>query len=114
MQFGFDPTITVSLVMSVAVMVFTWFRTRRQDVDERFKAGSDRMRALEARTAALEQTVDTLPGKDELHKIELHMERLAGEMKAMATSQRGTNDILRRLESIVSRHEDHLLENGKR
>lgn len=114
MQFAFDPTITVSLVMSVAVMVFTWFRTRRQDVDERFKAGSDRMRALEGRTAALEQTVDSMPGKDELHRIELHMERMTGEMKAMSASQRGTNDILRRLESIVSRHEDHLLENGKR
>ena len=114
MQFAFDPTITVSLVMSVAVMVFTWFRTRRQDVDERFKAGSDRMRAMEAQLAALQQTVDAMPGKDDLHRIELHMERMTGEMKAMSASQRGTNDILRRLESIVSRHEDHLLENGKR
>lgn len=113
MPFVFDPTITISVVMSVFVMLFTWFRTRRQDVDERFKAGSDRMRAMESSIASLQQTVDSLPGKDEMHRIDLHMERMAGEMKAMATSQRGTNDILRRLESIVSRHEDHLLGSGK-
>ena len=113
MQFEFDPTITISLVMSIVVMAFTWFRTRRQDVDERFKAGSDRMRALEARTASIEQSIDSMPGKDEMHRIELHLSDMAGEMKVLAASQRGTNDILRRLENVVSRHEDHLLDKGK-
>jgi len=105
---------TFSFLLSIGTLLFAWLRTRRQDVEDRFKIGSDRMKLFERRLDSLEKDVEAKPAKDEMHQIELHLAGLAGEMKAMAASQRGTNDILRRLESVVGRHEDHLLETGKR
>ncbi|MEM9788442.1 MAG: DUF2730 family protein [Pseudomonadota bacterium] len=104
-----DTTIGMSLVFSIGTMIFAWFRTRRADVDERFKKGADRMDEMSDRITRLEQRIEALPARDDVHKLEIAMAEMAGEMKAMAASQRSTNDLMRRIETVVTRHEDHLL-----
>ena len=107
---NFDPTVTLSLLASLGTLVFAWFRTRRHAVDERFKAGSDRMDRHELRITSLEQSLKGMPSREDVHKIELSMERLNGTMGRMEAVLEGNQQIMSRLEAIVSRHEDHLLQ----
>lgn len=116
----FDWTVSISLLISLFAMGFAWFKGRRKDLDEKFhgvaaelKDGSDRMTDLERRIARAEQSLETIPGKDELHRVELAIRDMAGDIKAMTASQRSANDMLRRLDTVVTRHEDHLLDTKK-
>jgi TolA-binding protein len=114
MTFAFDLTVTLSLLFSVATFAFAYFRTRRVDVNERFEKAESRIETLAAKQAVLEREIAAAPGREELHRLELHLVEMAGDMKALASSVKGQNDILKRLESVVTRHEDHLLAGGKR
>lgn len=110
----FDWTVTIPVILSVATLVFAWFRTRRQDVDARFHAGSERMDRHERRIQTLEERVAAAPGTQELHRIELQMAEMSGVMGRMEAVMEGNAKIMQRLELIVSRHEDHLLDGAKR
>ena len=101
----------VSLGLSVGAIIYAFFANRKKDTDERFKLGSNRMDDQERRIAALEQTVQALPGKDELHNLEMMLSDMGGDMKAMRATMRGMSESLSRTENIVTRHEDHLREN---
>lgn len=114
MSFSFDSTITISLVFSILVFLFAWYRTRDDKLTARLKNGSDRMDRQEARINQLEQSVTTLPNKDDLHALQLEMVRQTGSLAEMSASFQGSVKIMERLEAIVSRHEDHLLERGKK
>lgn len=116
----FDWTVSVSLLISVVAMAVAFFKGRRKDLDEKFdgvniglRIASDRMTDLERRIARAEQSIESMPGKDELHRVELAIRDMAGDIKAMTASQRSANDMLRRLDTVVTRHEDHLLDTKK-
>lgn len=102
-----------NFALSIAAIAFAYVRTRRKDVDGRLHEGSKRMDSQEARIARLEQTVHDMPGRDETHRLELRLTEMAGSMNAMSASMSGQNEILARLERVVTRHEDHLLEGGR-
>jgi hypothetical protein len=70
------------------------------------------MDELNLRLAAAEQSIATMPGKDDLHGLQLTLAEMAGEMKAIRVSVRGVAESQGRLESIVTRHEDYLRENS--
>ncbi len=113
---NFDPTVTLgnilaalALLVSLATTVFAWVMSRRSNVDARFKEGSDRMDRHEGRIARLEQSVQTLPSKDDLHQIELTLAKMEGTMQRMEAVMEGNQNIMTRLETVVTRHEDHLL-----
>ncbi|KJZ21839.1 DUF2730 family protein [Tritonibacter mobilis] len=119
----FDPTVTLgnllaalALLVSLCTTVFAWFASRRsnvearfQRVDERFKEGSDRMDRQEGRIARAEQSIQSLPGKDDIHQIELSLANLAGTLQRVEAVMEGNQKIMSRLETVVTRHEDHLL-----
>jgi hypothetical protein len=109
----FDPTVTLSLLASVATVVFAWWRTRRHAVDERFKSGAKRMDQHDLDIAALQQSLAALPGKDDMHRLQLMLSEMAGDMKATRATMRAMNESLTRQERITGRHEKHLLENSK-
>ncbi|HHK74841.1 MAG TPA: DUF2730 family protein [Rhizobiales bacterium] len=114
MNFEFDLTITMSLILSVIVIGFTWFRTRRHDVDERFMTGAKRMGDLDKRVQAVEQSIAVMPGKDDIHRLEMALSEIAGDIKAMRATTRATNDAMARIDRVVNRHEDHLLDGSKK
>ena len=64
---------------------------------------------LKERVAIVEQDMRAIPAKEELHELELAMTRLQGELKTMSETMRGQSEIMKRLEHLVARHEDHLL-----
>ena len=100
--------------MSVGALVYTFIATRRKDVDGRVAELSTKVGSLNGRTAALEQTVAALPGQADIHKLELLITQMNGSMGRMEAVLEGNAKIMTRLESIVSRHENHLLEGAKR
>jgi len=112
MSFEFDLTITLSLVLAIGTILFTWFRTRQGDVDERFKSGTDRMDRHANRLTVLEQKITVLPDKDDMHSLQIEMAKMTGALGQMQAVMEGNAKIMDRLETIVTRHEDHLL-NGK-
>ncbi|ODM42809.1 hypothetical protein A9O63_00480 [Cereibacter johrii] len=104
------PTLALVLTaLSIINILYTWWRTRDQNVESRFKAGSERMDRLDARLASVEQTLRAQPTKEDMHALHLALRDMQGEMKDMAAAAEGTNKIMSRLEAIVARHEDHLL-----
>jgi len=96
-------------VLPIAAMIYTFLATRQKDTDARFKAGSDRMDRLQARLDRHEQTISTMPSREDIHKLELHMSTINGTMSRMEAVMEGNQAIMSRLEIIVTRHEDHLL-----
>lgn len=68
-----------------------------------------RLDGQDLRLASVEQTVATLPTKDDVSRLLLSMEQVRGEVGVMRAEMEGTTAIMSRLENIVSRHENHLL-----
>ena len=68
---------------------------------------------LTRRVDALETSVRQMPGKEDLHKMELQLERMTGHLGKMQAVMEGNQNIMERLEGIVGRHEDHLLGGSK-
>ncbi|MBO4168888.1 DUF2730 family protein [Cereibacter azotoformans] len=99
----------VLTALSILNILYTWWRTRDQNVESRFKAGSERMDRLDSRLASVEQTLRAQPTKEDMHALHLAMRDMQGEFKAMSATMEGNNKIMSRLEAIVARHEDHLL-----
>lgn len=119
MNLFFDPTVTISVLMSFGTVFFAWFRTRKQDVEDRFrtvddrlKLGSDRMDRFDVRIARIEQSYDSLPSKDDLHAIQLSLSEMSGDVKAMRANWGGMKDTVKAFTDTVRRHEQYLLENG--
>jgi len=96
-------------VLPIAAMVYTFVATRRKDYDRRFKEGSERMDRMDQRISKLEHSVGGLPSREDIHSIQINIERLGGTMSRMEAVMEGNTKIMSRLEQIVSRHEDHLL-----
>lgn len=108
MLLEFDPKVTLSLILSVGTLIFAWYRTRRQDVDERFAIGSKRMDEHDLAISELRQAVASMPEKDDMHKLEMMLAEMGGDMKAMRATMRSLAESQGRFEKIVTRHEDHL------
>ena len=75
---------------------------------------SDRFNRHEGRLSSIEQTLMGMPDAKELHVLQLGMTALQGELQVTRAVIEGNSQIMERLEAIVSRHEDHLLQGGKR
>lgn len=68
-----------------------------------------RLDGQDLRLSSVEQTVAGSPTKDDLAKVLLSLETMRGDIKVMRAEMEGAMEIMTRLESIVSRHENHLL-----
>lgn len=120
MTFAFDLTITMSLILAVITMIFTWIRTRRQDfersiqsVSDKITVATDRQDRMEGRLARAEQTLTGMPARDDIYQLQLSLVEMKGDLRAMQATMSGSNAIMGRLETIVSRHEEHLLDGAK-
>lgn len=113
MTFDLDLGIKLAtFAISVTAMIYAFFVNRRKDVDRRFADGSDRMDRHEKRISTIEQTVQTMPVKDDMHALQLELVKQTGSLNEMRAVMEGNAKIMARLEAIVSRHEDHLLDGG--
>jgi Protein of unknown function (DUF2730) len=105
----FDWTVSLSFLLTVVAMIYAWWRTRDQNTDGRFKAGSERMDRHEARLNSMEQTMRGLPQKEDMHQLQLSVERMSGKLDTMSAVIDGNNKVMERLEDVVERQENYLL-----
>jgi hypothetical protein len=65
---------------------------------------------IETRLQSVELKQASLPTTEGMHQLELSMEQMRGEMKTMAVQMKGQTEIMERLEAIVGRHDNHLMQ----
>lgn len=107
----FGPALALTLAaLNIVNILYTWWRTRDQNVETRFRAGSERMDRLDHRLASVEQTLRNLPSKDDLHALNLAISDLHGDLREIRASQTAAAEVTRRQELVVSRVEQYLLE----
>lgn len=99
----------LSTLLSFCTAVWTIFSGPSKKNSTKIDQLSDKLAAMDHRLGSIEQSQKVLPSKDDMHELELAMERLKGEMKTMSEVMKGQSAIMERMEAIVGRHEDHLL-----
>jgi len=104
-----DLASIASFMLSVGAVIYAFFATRKKDTDQQFAALDKRCDDLEKRLSSTEQHISAAPTSDDIHGLQIQMERMSGVLGRMEAVMEGNANIMSRLESIVSRHEDHLL-----
>ncbi|NTT88507.1 DUF2730 family protein [Tabrizicola fusiformis] len=101
--------LALSTVINLGTVVWNIFSGPSKKNGARLDALTAEMSAQGQRLTLMEQSHRSLPSKDDMHELEMSMERLKGEMKTMSQVMAGHGAIMERVEAIVARHEDHLL-----
>lgn len=70
--------------------------------------------ALHLKIVEMEGRVRNMPAAGAMHELSLSMERLGGDIKAVATRLDGAHMLIDRLESTVTRHEQIFTESAAR
>lgn len=104
----------LSTLVSFGSVIWTIFSGPSRRNATRLDDHGKRLDDHELRISGAEQSQRALPTSKDMHELELAMERLKGELKTNSTELAGYRAIMERLEAIVSRHENHLLDGNKR
>ena len=115
-----DPDLTLKILgiaIPLATVIYTWFATRRKDVDSDFKAvaarldtGSKRMDQHDLEIQALTHSVSSLPAKEDVHQLQLTMTGMGGDMKAMLVEMKTLTEGQNRIQRTVDGHEKYMRE----
>jgi hypothetical protein len=106
-----DLASIASVMLSIGAMFYTFISSRQKNNARLFAALNTRIDEMEKRMTRAEAHLDNAPSGEDIHGIQLQMERMSGVLGRMEAVMEGNAQIMGRLESIVSRHEDHLLNN---
>ncbi len=110
MEFRFDLTITFGVIVTLAIAIIGWIRSIRTAIDDRASAISARLDRHDHRLSTAEQTLQGMPGKDDLHDLRLALEGLRGDMREVRAAQHAAIEANKRQEIVVQRVEQYLLE----
>lgn len=103
----------IMLVMSFVGTIWGYVSSPAKTVGKRVDDLIGRVDKHDLKIAGLEQAQGSLPTTEDMHQLEVAMAELRGEMKTMSAVIRGQSDIMTRVETIVARHEQHLLDGKK-
>ncbi len=106
--------VALNMLLTFALTIWNLMASGSRANAKRLDAHSDQLQQHEARISTVEQGQGSLPSLQEMHKLELAMVRLEGEIASVSRVMAGNVAIMERLESVVARHDAHLLEAGKR
>jgi hypothetical protein len=98
-------TAMISLITTVWTLVTSGARRNALTIE----AHARRLEAIEGRLQSVEQSVRGMPGKDDIHAVQIALSEMRGELRAVHVTINGTREIMGRLEAVVTRHEEHLL-----
>lgn len=104
----------LAVALSVGTVLWNMLNSGSKRNAERLESHAKRLGDHDQRLATLEQTQGSMPRKDDIHQLHLGMSELRGDLREMRAVMDGSRQIMGRLETIVTRHEDHLLEGSKR
>ena len=106
--------IALSQLLNFALTVFGLLASGSRSNADKIKAHATKLEDHGIRIGSIEQFHAMQPTTKDFHDLELVIEQLNGKLATMSAVISGNVAIMERLESIVSRHENHLLEGGKR
>lgn len=104
-----DLASIASVVLSIGAMFYTFLASRQKNNTRQFTLLNTRIDELEHRVTRVEGRLDNAPSSEDIHGLQLQMERMSGGLGKVVAVMEGNAKIMERLENIVSRHEDHLL-----
>lgn len=111
----------LSTLANFANMAWSIFSGPTRKLTERLAKTEARLLEVERKAerhsnqiTSLSQTVGGMPGHQALHQLELTLASMGGDLREMRAVMEGNAKVMARLEMVVTRHEDHLLDGGKR
>jgi hypothetical protein len=96
----------LSFALSIYQLLGSGARVNKQQLDDH-KATLDNHTL---RLASVEQTLAGHPTQTDYGNLMLALEAMKGEMAVLRTQMKGVSDIMQRVEAMVARHENHLLD----
>lgn len=106
--------LALSTLINFGTVIWNIFSGPSKKNGARLDAMAATLTGLESRISTSEQTQRTMPSKDDIHELELSMERLKGEMSKLGQAMLAHSENNSRIEAILTRHEDHLLQAGRK
>jgi hypothetical protein len=106
--------VALNMLLTFALTIWNLMASGSRANAKRLDAHADQLQQHEARISTVEQGQESLPSLQNIHSLELAIVRLEGEIKSVSQVMAGNVAIMERLESVVARHDAHLLEAGKR
>ena len=97
----------LSLLLNFGLTVWNLVASGSRENSKRIESHAARLTALDHRLTGVEQAQRTAPVKDDLHQLHLSMSNMGGDVREMKA-------IMTRMELVLGRHEEHLLEASKR
>lgn len=111
----------ITTLLNFANILWTLFSGPARKLGQRLGEAEARLSELERRAerhagqiATLQQTLTAMPGHTDLHQLQLTLVQMGGDLKEMRAVMEGNAKVMARLETVVTRHEDHMLDGGKR
>lgn len=74
---------------------------------------SGNVAVLDKRMTRAEGVVENMPNAEVVHSLALLIEGLSGDVQALGKQVEGVKDLVERVERVVARHEEHLLNGGR-
>lgn len=109
--FDLGPTLALTLAaLNIVNILYTWWRTRDQNVEARFRTGSERMDRIDNRLASVEQTLRGAATKEDMHQVQLGLATLGGELREIRAMQAASAEHGKRQDIVLTRLEQFLLE----
>lgn len=109
MNIPVDFTLTAGVIITVLIAIIGWIRVRWGALSKRGDDQADRLDRQESRIVAIETALRAMPSREDLHRIEISVAAMAGDLKVATALLSGQKDVMQRVEAVVARHEDHLL-----
>lgn len=97
----------LSLLLNFGLTVWNLVASGSRENSKRIESHATRLTALDHRLTGVEQAQRTAPVKDDLHQLHLSMSNMGGDVREMKA-------IMARMEAVLNRHEEHLLDGGSK
>ena len=96
-----------ALLLNFGLTLYGLFSSGAKANTKRLDGHSDSINKHDQRITSLEQSMRAMPAKDDVHGLQLALSEVRGDLREMRA-------IMGRMENILGRHEEHLLDGGKR
>lgn len=106
--------IALSQLLTFSLTVWNLMSSGARSNAKQLLEHTDRFNRHEGRISTVEQSLLAMPNKNEMHLLQLEMSGLRGDIRVMQATWEGSTKLMERMENIVGRHEDHLLDGAKR
>lgn len=100
-----DLAIRILQILIVPAAVWVWRSVARLDAE---------IAALRTRLSVAEGEIAKVPTAGALHELNLSVERMSGNVKALGERLSGVDRVVERMDRMLSRQENYLLNGGPR